>query len=119
MLIAKFNCIAITFTIISFNFSASNALAHGGRTNPEGCHNNRKTSSYHCHSKKTRRKSSLIQTTNSYNLLGISSEPSCSRKVRCYELLRCSDAKYYLNKCGFHNLDRDMDGIPCESICGN
>ncbi|WP_174520391.1 excalibur calcium-binding domain-containing protein, partial [Bergeriella denitrificans] len=27
------------------------------------------------------------------------------------------EAKFYLNKCGVRRLDRDGDGIPCESIC--
>ncbi|WP_353407588.1 YHYH domain-containing protein [Pseudoteredinibacter isoporae] len=25
------------------------AVAHGGRLNSQGCHNNRKTGGYHCH----------------------------------------------------------------------
>lgn len=28
---------------------ASDAFAHGGGLNSEGCHNNRKTGGYHCH----------------------------------------------------------------------
>ena len=35
-------------------FVGSLALAHGGRTNSQGCHNNRKTGGYHCHNKKVR-----------------------------------------------------------------
>lgn len=27
----------------------SMAMAHGGRTNSEGCHNETKTGTYHCH----------------------------------------------------------------------
>jgi hypothetical protein len=29
--------------------AASQALAHGGGLNAQGCHNNRKTGDYHCH----------------------------------------------------------------------
>ncbi|WP_083455615.1 excalibur calcium-binding domain-containing protein [Sphingopyxis sp. 113P3] len=29
----------------------------------------------------------------------------------------CEEAYFYLNQCGLHRLDRDDDGIPCESIC--
>ncbi|WP_115225458.1 excalibur calcium-binding domain-containing protein [Bergeriella denitrificans] len=35
----------------------------------------------------------------------------------CKEMSSCSEAKFYLNKCGVRRLDRDGDGIPCESIC--
>ncbi|MDM7949645.1 YHYH domain-containing protein [Hydrogenophaga sp.] len=28
---------------------ASIAAAHGGRTNSEGCHNEKRTGGYHCH----------------------------------------------------------------------
>lgn len=28
---------------------ATNALAHNGRLNSEGCHNDRKEGTYHCH----------------------------------------------------------------------
>ncbi|WP_424691796.1 DUF1283 domain-containing protein [Erwinia sp.] len=31
------------------------ATAHSGRTNAEGCHNNRKTGDYHCHGGKSQR----------------------------------------------------------------
>jgi hypothetical protein len=36
----------ITFLIPHFGFT------HSGRTNKDGCHNNRKTGDYHCHNKK-------------------------------------------------------------------
>ncbi|PLX68821.1 MAG: hypothetical protein C0603_04835 [Denitrovibrio sp.] len=29
----------------------------------------------------------------------------------------CSEALFYLKSCGLSKLDRDHDGIPCESIC--
>ena len=29
----------------------------------------------------------------------------------------CAEAKFYLNQCGVTRLDRDKDGIPCETIC--
>jgi len=32
-----------------FHLASSSALAHPGRTNASGCHNNRKTGGYHCH----------------------------------------------------------------------
>lgn len=30
------------------------SMAHSGRTNAEGCHNNRKTGEYHCHGGRSR-----------------------------------------------------------------
>ena len=33
------------------------------------------------------------------------------------EMDSCSEAYYYLNTCGVGSLDRDKDGVPCESIC--
>ncbi|MEH6750605.1 MAG: YHYH domain-containing protein [Paracoccaceae bacterium] len=32
-----------------FLFVGSEALAHGGGLNAQGCHTNRKTGDYHCH----------------------------------------------------------------------
>lgn len=37
--------IALLATIVFCN----TALAHSGRTNSEGCHNNTRTGGYHCH----------------------------------------------------------------------
>lgn len=36
-------------------FGISNVDAHGGGINYDGCHNNRKTGGYHCHSKNGRK----------------------------------------------------------------
>ena len=27
------------------------------------------------------------------------------------------EARFYLEECGFARLDRDGDGVPCESLC--
>jgi len=43
---------------------------------------------------------------------------SCSvRKTVCAQMRNCDEAKYYYSKCGLRKLDRDRDGIPCETIC--
>lgn len=46
-------------------------------------------------------------------------EPSfrCGSKTKCSQMASCEEAYFYLNKCGVRSLDRDKDGIPCESIC--
>lgn len=42
---------------------------------------------------------------------------SCSGKRFCKHMESCSEAYFYLNECELGRLDRDNDGIPCESIC--
>jgi hypothetical protein len=39
----------VVLTILSLLYANDGLQAHGGRTNSEGCHNNRKTGDYHCH----------------------------------------------------------------------
>ena len=41
----------------------------------------------------------------------------CGGKHTCKQMSSCAEAKHYLNDCGVSRLDRDHDGIPCESIC--
>ncbi|MGZ5055815.1 MAG: thermonuclease family protein [Methylobacter sp.] len=41
----------------------------------------------------------------------------CDSKSKCSEMSSCAEAKFYLNECGLNRLDRDHDGVPCESIC--
>lgn len=42
---------------------------------------------------------------------------TCSGKTTCREMTTCAEAEFYLRTCGVAKLDRDRDGIPCESIC--
>lgn len=42
---------------------------------------------------------------------------SCGSKRYCKQMSSCEEARFYLNQCGLNRLDRDNDGIPCESIC--
>ena len=46
-----------------------------------------------------------------------SSEYSCGAKHFCSEMSTCKEAKYYHEACNINKLDRDNDGIPCESLC--
>ncbi|MBE0574377.1 MAG: thermonuclease family protein [Desulfuromonadales bacterium] len=41
----------------------------------------------------------------------------CGQKRYCKDMNSCEDAMFFLNDCGFSSLDRDGDGIPCESLC--
>ena len=42
---------------------------------------------------------------------------SCSVSKNCGDMNSCDEAYYYLHTCGKGGLDRDNDGIPCETIC--
>jgi endonuclease YncB( thermonuclease family) len=42
---------------------------------------------------------------------------TCGMKTTCREMSSCAEARFYLTQCGLTRLDRDHDGIPCESIC--
>lgn len=43
---------------------------------------------------------------------------SCGTKRTCGQMNSCAEARFFLNQCGVRKLDRDGDGIPCESLCG-
>jgi hypothetical protein len=55
--------------------------------------------------------------------LGASASPgvplTCAGKHRCSEMASCEEARFYLTTCGVSSLDRDHDGMPCESLCGS
>ena len=40
----------------------------------------------------------------------------CSKK-NCSQVLSCDEAYYKLEQCNMTQLDRNKNGIPCESIC--
>lgn len=99
----------IKFIILFAIFFSTLLYSHGGRTNSEGCHNQR-GGTYHCHGKKTNSKEQVTEKSNSkegYN---------CQREY-CKYMASCEEAYYKLTKCGHRSLDRDYDGVPCENIC--
>jgi hypothetical protein len=50
-----------------------------------------------------------LQTTQSW---------SCQPRKTCKQIQSCEEARWYLGNCSWGGrLDRDSDGIPCESIC--
>lgn len=44
---------------------------------------------------------------------------TCGIKRFCKHMDSCAEARFYLTQCHLKRLDRDHDGIPCESICGH
>lgn len=61
------------------------------------------------------------QPSSTTGFPGGSSEGSsgftCSVKKTCPQMTNCAEAQFYLNTCGVKSLDRDGDGVPCETIC--
>ncbi|MFM9943246.1 MAG: excalibur calcium-binding domain-containing protein [Hyphomicrobiaceae bacterium] len=43
----------------------------------------------------------------------------CGSKRTCGQMRMCAEAIYHYRLCGQRQLDRDSDGIPCETVCGN
>jgi len=41
----------------------------------------------------------------------------CGTKTKCSQMSSCKEAYFFLKSCGLRRLDRDKDGVPCESIC--
>ena len=40
---------------------------------------------------------------------------TCSGKTTCSQMVSCAEANFYLNSCGLKSLDRDKDGVPCQT----
>jgi hypothetical protein len=54
MFFTKKSLIALMFGVaIIFPLTENSVNAHGGRTNADGCHNDRKNGGYHCHNSGT------------------------------------------------------------------
>ena len=47
----------------------------------------------------------------------VKAEFKCEGKKYCKEMNSCKEAMFYLKQCGVSRLDRDKDGVPCETIC--
>ena len=42
----------------------------------------------------------------------------CPRRRFCTQVSSCREAVHLWCVCGYRNADRDGDGVPCESLCG-
>jgi len=93
------------------------SFAHPGRTDANGCHINKKTTDYHCHTISNK----IIKTEARQNANAgkkeVNDTTKCGTKNYCKEMISCEEANYFLNICNLTRLDGDNDGIPCESIC--
>ncbi|WP_439257105.1 excalibur calcium-binding domain-containing protein [Lonepinella sp. BR2271] len=64
-------------------------------------------------------KKTLLFLTALFLPLIAHAESSCDDGKRtCKDMDSCADARYHLEQCGMGKLDRDNDGVPCESLCG-
>lgn len=44
-------------------------------------------------------------------------DAACGKKHYCSQMKSCEEARFYLVQCKVATLDKDGDGIPCESLC--
>ncbi|MGI6340805.1 MAG: excalibur calcium-binding domain-containing protein [Minisyncoccales bacterium] len=102
----------LSIFILSIIIPCGFVFAHPGRTDANGCHTNKKTGEYHCHTQ-----SNKVARTEARGVVKIDSFGKCGSKTYCKEMNSCEEAKYLLNTCKLTRLDGDKDGIPCELIC--
>ncbi len=85
-------------TAVILLFVAESALAHSGRTNSAGCHNNRKTGDYHCHG----RSSSYSSGSSSRSYSSASTTTSQSRNaVQAQRNELVTEIQKHLNGLGY------------------
>lgn len=103
-----------TFLISVVSFS------HSGRTDSNGCHTNRKTGEYHCHGKKSSSSSSRNRTSgktaNTASNVKKSSNSGSLYFSNCTEARSRGYSNIKRGEAGYaSHLDRDKDGIACET----
>lgn len=62
-------------------------------------------------------KPTLTPTPKKQEVQPKESKFSCNPKKNCGQMNSCDEAYFHLKECGNKSLDRDKDGIPCESLC--
>lgn len=97
----------LIIVLLAASLACGTAAAHGGGLDSKGCHTDPKTGRYHCH----RSQRSALSASEP------KAEGGCQAKSYCKEMKSCAEAKRYLKECGLRRLDRDGDGVPCESLC--
>lgn len=99
---------------------ATNASAHGGGLNAEGCHNDRKRGGYHCHRGGGSPARGNAAPSNDYAPLRIAparASHGSGAYANCTEVRAAGAAPVRRGEPGYGpHLDRDGDGIGCEPI---
>ena len=65
----------------------------------------------------TSNRSPTVQRGAKYQAESLFYDANCGSKTQCSQMLSCDEAQYYLVRCGERSLDKNGDGIPCESLC--
>jgi hypothetical protein len=85
----------------------SEAFAHGGGLNAQGCHTNRKTGDYHCHRAQVSERPVRQQA--------LPTQLGARAYRNCTAARAAGAAPVYRGDPGYgSHLDRDNDGIGCE-----
>lgn len=98
--------------VIALACAAFQVQAHGGRTNAEGCHNDRKNGGYHCHN-------GTASNANTRSSLSNNKAPSTrsgkTYYTNCAAVRAAGAAPLRRGEPGYaSHLDRDNDGVACE-----
>jgi len=98
--------IALVGMLLATGVPTTPTIAHPGGLNAEGCHNNRKTGSYHCHRGPSSAPSSALREVQS----------SSGREfANCTQARAAGAAPVSVGDPGYgRHLDRDGDGVGCE-----
>lgn len=107
--------------LLAASLFSIDAGAHGGGLNAEGCHNNRKTGDYHCH-----RAPARSPVADSYAPAQETMRSNAAGQTRvsgafanCAQARAAGAAPVKIGEPGYGaHLDRDGDGIGCESSRG-
>ena len=115
MRIGIFLCAIILLAVAMFN--SSQAYAHSGGLNAQGCHNDRRTGGYHCH-RKGNSGVSTYRTINNYPSVSPRYQPRRTNEpyyYNCAHARRAGVAPIRRGQPGYRRgLDADNDGIACE-----
>ena len=95
---------------------ASNASAHGGRLNAEGCHHDRKRGGYHCHRGGAALSRSDLMPSKNFTSPRIAPAPrGAGVFANCAEARAAGAVPVRRGEYGYGlHLDRDGDGVGCE-----
>lgn len=63
------------------------------------------------------RKGGSRNSGSTYTPSSSGASSGCGSKRTCGQMSSCSEARSYMSQCGATYLDRNNDGIPCESLC--
>lgn len=92
------------------------AWSHGGRTNAEGCHNDRKNGGYHCHGGGSSPSLSKPRAVRSpADAFAPTGSLGGTYFANCSEARAAGAAPIRRGEAGYSSkLDRDGDGVACE-----